>query len=104
MGDPEDTSNQAIVAAMKIQIKEFLCPNGPRGSAQQNSGTQPQSAGITNYKAMGASSRDSLEMVADPQAKPPYGDASLHPDGAIFPGTGTTSRRLHGRPVAYHLR
>ena len=37
---------------------------------------------------MGATSRDSLLMVASPQGKPPYGDAKLHPDGAIFPGKG----------------
>ncbi len=81
---------------MKTQIKEFLCPSGPRGSAQQNAAAQPQSAGITNYKAMGATTRDSLKMVADPTAKPPYGvmnpafgGAPLHPDGAIFPGNGS---------------
>ena len=66
-GDPEDNSNQAIVAAMKTQIKEFLCPSGPRGLAQQNPGAESQSAGITNYKAMGASTRDSLTMVVEPE-------------------------------------
>ena len=53
------------------------------------------SAGITNYKAMGATTRGSLIMVVNPQATPPYGTmtpilgtAPLHPDGAIFPGNG----------------
>jgi hypothetical protein len=41
---------------------------------------------ITNYKAMGATTRDSLTMVVNPEAKPPYGDAEIHPDGAICPG------------------
>jgi prepilin-type N-terminal cleavage/methylation domain-containing protein len=87
-GDPEDTSNPAIVALMKIQLKELVCPSNPRGSAQR-------SAGITNYKALGASTRDSLTMVLNPNATPPYGTMAapgtvpLHPDGAIFPGTGT---------------
>ena len=61
---------------MNTQIKEFLCPNSPRGSAQVNAGARPQLACITNYKAMGATSRDSLTMVMDPQAKPPYGPSS----------------------------
>jgi len=87
-GNPEDASNQAIATAMKAQINEFLCPNGPRGVTPQNPAAQPQTAGITNYKAMGATTRDSLKMVADPTAKPPYGTATLHPDGAIFPGNG----------------
>ena len=96
--DPEDGSNQASDRAMKTQIKDFLCPSGPRGSAQQSAAAQPQSAGITNYKAMGATTRDSLKMVADPTAKPPYGvmnpafgGAPLHPDGAIFPATAVVS-------------
>jgi prepilin-type N-terminal cleavage/methylation domain-containing protein len=88
-GDVEGNTNQALVAAMKTQLKEFLCPNSPRGLAQQNPAAQPQSAGITSYKAMGASTRDSLKIAADQELKPPYGTASLHPDGAIFPGTGT---------------
>ena len=87
-GNPEDTSNRVIATAMNTQINEFLCPNSPRGSTPQNRAAQPQTAGITNYKAMGATTRDSLKMVADPTAKPPYGTASLHPDGAIFPGNG----------------
>jgi prepilin-type N-terminal cleavage/methylation domain-containing protein len=88
--DPEDTTNQAIVSAMNEQPSEFVCPSGPGHSGKR------QSAGITNYKAMGASTRDSLILAADPTAKPPYGSmlpaspgaAPLHPDGAIFPGTG----------------
>jgi prepilin-type N-terminal cleavage/methylation domain-containing protein len=89
--DPEDTTNQAIANAMKTQMNEFLCPSGPRGSTEQRAVAQPEPAAITNYKAMGASTRDSLKMVLDPQAKPPYGTmaVTLHPDGAIFPGPGT---------------
>jgi type II secretory pathway pseudopilin PulG len=91
-GDPEDASNPAIVAAMNTQFGEFLCPSGPR---RRVSGAQ-QSAGITNYKAMGATTRGSLVMVVNPQATPPYGTMSsipgtvlLHPDGAIFPSTNS---------------
>ena len=39
-------------------------------------GPHKQSAGITNYKAMGSTTRDSLVMVVNPQATPPYGSMS----------------------------
>ena len=88
-GDPEDATNPAIAAAMNTQLSDLVCPSRPRRS------TPSQSAGITNYKAMGATTRGSLVMVANPQAAPPYGTMSsipgtvpLHPDGAIFPGNG----------------
>ncbi len=79
---------RAIDDMMNTQISEFVCPSGPRGSSRPASAAQ-QTAGITNYKAMGATTRGSLIMVVNPQAPPPYGTAPLHPDGAIFPGTGT---------------
>jgi type II secretory pathway pseudopilin PulG len=89
-GDPEDVSNPAIVKAMNTQLQELICPSGPGNSAKG------QTAGIINYKAMGASTRASLIMVIDPAARPPYGimpppsgEVPRHPDGAIFPGTGT---------------
>ncbi len=94
-GEPDDASNQASARAMNTQINEFLCPNGPRGAAQQNPAARPQAAAITNYKAMGATTRNSLAMVANPKVKAPYGTMAriantvqLHPDGAIFPGRG----------------
>jgi len=98
--EPEDLSNQttatqktasfqALVTLMNGQPGEFVCPSNSRRSGN------PQSAGITNYKAMGATTRGSLVMVVNPQATPPYGTMSpipgtvpLHPDGAMFPGIG----------------
>ena len=86
-GDPEDTANKVIAAATNSRMtpmKEFICPAGPRGD---NSATEAgkQTVAITNYKAMGATTRDSLKMVANPAGKPPYGEAKLHADGAIYP-------------------
>ena len=86
-GDPEDASNKAIVAATDSKMtpmNDFICPAGPRG--QNFVAPEGKSVvGITNYKAMGATTRDSLKMVADPNGKPPYGEATLHADGAIYP-------------------
>jgi prepilin-type N-terminal cleavage/methylation domain-containing protein len=88
-GDPEDASNQDIVTVRSTVIRDFLCPSGPSGQA---GAAKPQSAGITNYKALGASTRDSLAMVLHPKAKPPYGRVAenprtdaIHPDGLICP-------------------
>ena len=101
-GDPEDTSNEGMATATKTVIKEFVCPSVPLGQNPAAAPAKPAAA-ITNYKAMGASTRDSLKMVADPAAKPPYGPAiaananrygsalPLHPDGAVFPA----ERNLH---------
>src|SRR5208283_946926 len=94
-GDPENITNEAIASAMNTRIVYFLCPSAPGGSARQNPAAGPQAAAITNYKAMGASTRDSLTMVVNPKAKPPYGTMTpianrvpLHPDGAFYPGLG----------------
>jgi prepilin-type N-terminal cleavage/methylation domain-containing protein len=83
-GDPEDTSNNAIDRVTHTAIKEFLCPAGPRGQNFVAEDGKPIVA-ITNYKAMGATTRDSLKMVVDPDGKPPYGEAKMHADGAIYP-------------------
>ena len=82
--DPENESSDANVKAMNTAIKEFICPDGPRGQGYKPPAGKSDVA-ITNYKAMAASTCDSLKMVADPSLKPPYGKASLHPDGAVFP-------------------
>lgn len=86
---PGGHTDPAIVAAMKTQVTYFVCPSNPRRSGKLHS------ADITNYKAMGATTRGSLVMVVNPQATPPYGSMSqipgtvpFHPDGAMFPGNG----------------
>ena len=79
-GDPEDTTNQAIARLTATHLKEFICPSCPLGQ---------KSAAVTNYKAMGASTRDSLKIATDTSVEPPYGNVKMHPDGVIFPGNGT---------------
>jgi prepilin-type N-terminal cleavage/methylation domain-containing protein len=83
-GDPEDKSDEAIDRATKTAIKEFNCPSG---LPEQNPAAQAGKpfVALTNYKAMGATTRDSLKMVVNPNGKPPYGEAKLHADGAIYP-------------------
>jgi hypothetical protein len=87
-GNPEDISNTATAAAMNTVMQEFVCPtNGNRLYRDPNS--IPSTGALTNYKGMGASTKNSLVMARDPSLSPPYGTASLHPDGMLFPGKGT---------------
>jgi prepilin-type N-terminal cleavage/methylation domain-containing protein len=83
-GDPEDVSNDAIDRATKTVIKEFICPSATIGQNPAAQAGKPFVA-ITNYKAMGATTRDSLKMAVNPSGKPPYGEAKMHADGAVYP-------------------
>jgi type II secretory pathway pseudopilin PulG len=78
------SSNIVLTNVMNEPIKEFLCPSNPNKKFQNASVTPPQFA-LTNYKAVGASTRTSLLMAADPTLAPPYGTAKMHPDGALYP-------------------
>jgi prepilin-type N-terminal cleavage/methylation domain-containing protein len=84
-GDPEDSSNRATVQVMNTVIPIYICPSGPRG--KNRAVAAAAAAAITNYKATGATSRGSLVMAVNPDGKPPYGKADMHPDGAITPGS-----------------
>ena len=87
-GNPEDFSITATAAAMNTVIQEFVCPtNGNR--LQRDPNAIPPTGAFTNYKGMGASTKNSLMMALDPSLSPPYGTASQHPDGMMFPGKGT---------------
>ena len=104
--DPEDTSSAAIVAAMNTQPGEFLCPSGPRRRASSSQSIP----GITNYKAMGATTRGSLVMVVNPQATPPYGTMTPIPGSCrcirmvrYFRPRPTYPLPPPGRPLAYDL-
>jgi hypothetical protein len=76
--------NAAVVTAMNTSRKELVCPSN-YNSVFQYPGAKPPQVAFTNYKAMGASTRDSLLMASNPKGKPPYGEAKLHPDSAMFP-------------------
>ena len=86
--DMSSTSDKNVVA-LNTRIKEFICPSNPNNPYQKPNSTPPQGA-LTNYKAMGATYAASLSCLKTGTA--PYGGtdaASIHPDGALFPGEGT---------------
>jgi prepilin-type N-terminal cleavage/methylation domain-containing protein len=76
--------DQALATALNTSIKDFVCPSNGNALYQQPSASPPLWA-LTNYKAMGASCAKSLAFAANPSASLPYGSASIHPDGAIYP-------------------
>ncbi len=77
-------ANPALVTAMNTSLRELVCPSN-RNSIFQNPNPSPPQFALTNYKAVGASTRNSLLMALDPTLTPPYGTAKMHPDGAIYP-------------------
>ena len=76
--------NPALAVAMDTSLKEFVCPSNSN-NVYQNPSANPPHFAFTNYKAVGASTRSSLQMALDPTLAPPYGTAKTHPDGAIYP-------------------
>jgi Tfp pilus assembly protein PilE len=80
----------AIAIDRDTGIGEFLCPSNPN-PGKENIGapvcTPPRGLGhaVTNYKALGATSIESLLVSLDPDSPPPYGDKSRHPGGVLFP-------------------
>jgi prepilin-type N-terminal cleavage/methylation domain-containing protein len=82
--DAAMAKNPALVVAMNTSLKELICPSNQNNCYQNPSASPPQFA-LTNYKAVGASTRNSLLMAADATLTPPYGDAKIHPDGALYP-------------------
>jgi hypothetical protein len=73
--------DRVLAKAMNHSFGDFLCPSNTNNTF---AGNPPQFA-LTNYKAIGATTRDSLLMVSNPAGKSPYGTAEMHPDGALFP-------------------
>jgi type II secretory pathway pseudopilin PulG len=93
-------SNAELTKAMSASVPEFVCPSNSNSTFQDPAGSPPHSA-FTNYKAVGATTRDSLLVAADYSRKPPYGTVSMHPDGMIYPAAnnlplaGLTDGRSH---------
>jgi type II secretory pathway pseudopilin PulG len=70
--------------ALATALREFHCPSFG-GKPYLGSGTAREA--ITNYKAMGATHLESLNVASPNPTVPRYGDITKHPDGAIFPGS-----------------
>ncbi len=74
------SSDQALLA----RPNAFVCPSY---SGQEFVDPVNNTGGIANYKALGATTQESLAMFnPNVSGDPPYGTQARHPDGAIFPG------------------
>ncbi len=88
-------SANALGAAIDTSMKEFVCPSNPNPvyqnpqAATSTTPSTPTKFALTNYKAMGASTYQSLALCSKTTGTVPYGSSSIHPDGACFPGTGS---------------
>ncbi len=78
--DPLTSQDPNVVKLRKTILKELTCPSNFNVS-RNNDGFS-----LTNYKAMCATSAESLRICVNPQLPTPYGDSEKHPDGAWAPG------------------
>ena len=72
------------------KMSMFICPSydGKLFRSETTApGVRPPFGPISNYKAIGAAQQSSLAVATG--GKAPYGTASEHPDGMIYPGKGT---------------
>lgn len=91
--DPTDTGSISNKKALSQSLNGLICPTNPNERLFSPGGNTDQAPtenetiwGLTNYKAMGATHKESLRSKW-------YGDtpkyqASHHPDGGLFPGKG----------------
>jgi len=71
-------------AAMGTAVGTFLCPSFS-GKSHVNPETEREA--ITNYKAMSATHIESYLQATPQDSEGLYGTRSIHPDGAIYPGS-----------------
>ena len=86
-GSVTAAQSAALEIALNTSMPAFVCPSNGNQPYQS---ANPQGGAFTNYKAMGASCAASLAFAANQSGTIPYGSsATIHPDGAIYPGTGS---------------
>ncbi len=67
-------------------LKELVCPSNNNNVYLLPTST-PQEWAFTNYKAMGATTKNSLVCVLSTTPTVPYGSTSQHPDGMLYPAS-----------------
>jgi hypothetical protein len=76
--------NHAKILARNMFDSLFLCPSF-QGTPHIDMTTKAEA--ITNYKALGGTHMESLNVASANPTVPRYGGVKNHPDGAIFPGS-----------------
>jgi prepilin-type N-terminal cleavage/methylation domain-containing protein len=80
--DPLTHSDRGLKKTRTCSISEFLCPSNPNKTFEDPANKK---VAFTNYKGLVATSMESLMLCVDQNAPPPYGNASQHPDGVLYP-------------------
>jgi prepilin-type processing-associated H-X9-DG protein len=83
-----NSTDVQVATGRDTLIPELTCPSNPNSLFLNASGAAGSKIALTNYKAIGAATMASLVISCLPNSPPPYGYASNHPDGTIFPGGG----------------
>lgn len=82
---PNADGTNSHAAALATVLPELICPSF-RGNPYVNMKTKAEA--ITNYKALGATHLESLNVASPSPTVPRYApDSDWHPDGAIYPGS-----------------
>ena len=80
---PQDATQLTHVQAMATVVNELICPSFT-GNSYVDPSTEAEA--ITNYKCLGASIQESLNVALNPGVAVPNYSAD-HPDGGVFPGS-----------------
>ena len=94
------TQTQYFAQAMHIQMKEFLCPDSP-GRFPRSTEVRRSTTRHHQLQGHGATSRDSLAILTNPQANPPYG-IMVSTSGALAASSGW--RTLPGQHLPAHFK
>ncbi len=95
-GSATPSYSVAASGATAMSIPCYNCPSNPNSPYQDAKIDNPPQYAVTNYKGMGATHIGSLNCVTSSSPSPgpayPTGSSSstnsMHPDGAMYPGTG----------------
>jgi prepilin-type N-terminal cleavage/methylation domain-containing protein len=93
-----DVGKPEVKAVIDTSLKELICPSASTGNFRLQ---DTKEYAITNYKALSATHIESLQVCLGASGSPKYpttapsaGWSSIHPDGAIYPGSNTNLREL----------
>lgn len=77
-------TNTIVSQAAWTSLKEHVCPSNNNNYYLQPTNAPPQWA-FTNYKSLGATTKNSLQVCTGQITTAPYATISVHPDGMLYP-------------------
>ncbi len=83
-------NNPTFIELANELVPEYICPSNTNSKIQNPTGSPPHFA-FTNYKALGATTKNSLLVCTGQVTAAPYATISVHPDGMIYPAQSNLS-------------